>query len=97
MKTISVGTKEMLDRALELEYASVIYVMFVSGDERNVFYEDLLRRRLWLIRDEHLDKYESVVINKRSRGSGNGVSLTKMHVTSVCITKLDGSVEEATF
>lgn len=91
------GTKEILDKALEMETGSELYITCKTSTERNCVYSDLRRRRLWLIKDDHLVKYESVIIEKGLRNDCNAVILTKIDFKLAYIKKSGSTPEEAAF
>ena len=93
MKTITVGTKEILDKALELETGSKLYIACSTEHERDILYYDLKRQRLWLIED-NLTKYEQVIIDRKPFNLHPNVILTKRNILSAHIMKTDGQIEE---
>lgn len=89
---IAPGNKEILDRALELEPGSQLYVACSSDNERDVLYYDLKRQRSYLIK-EKLGKYEQVIIDRNHLNLHPNVTLSKRNMLSIYIMKADGSKE----
>ena len=91
---MQINTQKILDRTLELKEGNQLHLKCKTSKERDVLYSDLIIRRSFLIRDELIDKYESVVI---ATGSGNDVLLSKIVIASAGIRKADGTEEEIKF
>lgn len=89
MKTITASTKDILDRALELEIGNELYLVCSNDHERNYLYKDLKQQRLWLIKD-NLTKYEQVIIERNTLNLHPNVILTKRNIISAYIKKPDG-------
>lgn len=96
MKAILAGTKEILDKALNLEAGSELYLACSNDHERDVLYDDLIQRRLWFIED-NLIRYEQVVIDKNTLDLHPNVILTKRNIISAYIRKADGKKTNITF
>ena len=79
--------KQILDKALELEDGSELYVTCKTSEGKNFLYLDLMRQR------KQAEKYESIVI----RQNDNNIILTKQNYTSIFIRKLNGSRENVSF
>ena len=79
--------KQILDKALELEDGSELYVTCKTSEGKNFLYLDLMRQR------KQAEKYESIVI----RQNDNTIILTKQNYTSIFIRKLNGSRENVSF
>ena len=86
---MKVNTKEILDKALELEIGNELYLVCSNDHERDDLYDDLKRQRLWLIKD-NLTEYEQVIIDRNTLNLHPNVILTKRNIISAYINKPDG-------
>jgi hypothetical protein len=91
---MQISTKDILDRAMELEKGNQFSLICNTSKERDVLYSDLRFRRSFLIRNALMDKYESVVIGK---DKDNNVILSKIIIASAYIRKADGTREDIKF
>ena len=88
METITTSTKEILDRALELETGNELYLACSTEDEKDILYKDLKQRRLWFIED-NLARYEQVIIYTNTFDLHHNVVLMKRNIVSAFIKKAD--------
>lgn len=86
---MKVNTKEILNKALELETGSELYLVCSNDHERDDLYEDLKQQRRWLIED-NLIKYEQVIIGRNTLNLHPNVILTTRNIISAYINKPDG-------
>ncbi|SEM36864.1 hypothetical protein SAMN04489760_11216 [Syntrophus gentianae] len=87
----SKGTKAVIDRVLEMEKGSELYLTFETEHERDVLFSDLEQRRSRLI-EEYL-QYEQIIIDKRVINTCPAIMLKKINPTSAYIKKTDGRIE----
>jgi len=86
------GTKAIIDRALEMEKGSELYLTFETEHERDVLFSDLEQRRSRLI--EEFMQYEQIFIDKRLINTRPVIMLKKINPTSAYIKKTDGRTEQ---
>lgn len=86
------GTKAIIDRALEMEKGSELYLTFETEHERDVLFSDLERRRSRLI--EEFMQYEQIIIDKRLINTRPVVMLKRINPTSAYIKTVDGRTED---
>jgi hypothetical protein len=79
--------KQILDKALELEDGSELYVTCKTSEGKKFLYLDLMRQR------RQAENYESIVILQYD----NNIILTKQNYTSIYIRKLNSSRENVSF
>lgn len=94
MKTIPTGSKEILDKALELETRNELHLVCDAKRGRNVLREDLERCRLWLIKEKSMTKYEQIIIDETTLNGHYNVILRKLNILSTYIKKPGGGKEE---
>mgnify|MGYP001296153789 CR=1 FL=1 len=80
-------TKQILDKALELEDGSELYMTCKTSEGKSSLYADLMHQR------RQAKKYESIVI----RQNDNNIILAKQSYTSIYIRKLNGGRENVSF
>jgi hypothetical protein len=86
------GTRAIIDRALEMEKGSELYLTFETERERDVLFSDLEQRRSRLI--EESMQYEQIVIDKMIINTRPAVMLKKINPTSAYIKTADGRTED---
>ncbi|NTW17921.1 MAG: hypothetical protein HGA41_10775 [Syntrophaceae bacterium] len=86
------GTKAIIDRALEMEKGSELYLTFETEHERDVLFSDLEQRRTHLI--EEFMQYEQIIIDKRIINTCPAVMLKKINPTAAYVKTADGRTED---
>jgi hypothetical protein len=86
------GTKAIIDKALEMEKGSELYLTFETEHERDVLFSDLEQRRSFLI--EEFMQYEQIMIDKRVINTRPAIMLKKINPTSAYLKTADGRTED---
>jgi len=76
-----------------LEPGITIYIPHATELERDFLYDDLIRLRICLIKD-NLAKYERIIIGKETLNHHYNVILAKRNMLPAFIKKPDGSRED---